>query len=404
MRSPVAEPEAMNQTTTNEEEMARMQTAHILLVDDDPAQLQALSAMLSIRMRELAVQTASQPSKALELLQEQEYDAIISDILMPGMDGLELLERIRQRTPETPVLLITGHGHHDLAMRALRSGAYDYILKPIDRDDFLVALQRALQARQLQRHIQEHQRSLEQQVEQRTQELVAAHAAKDALLRLVAHELASPLTSLKGRVQLLDLYLQQPDGLEKGRHIVGGINRSLARFERLVQDLQDTHHLQAQHFDLQRSRCDLVEVCQQVLAEFREGVETAPLAEIVDEPLEGDVDRQRISQVLLNVLSNAYKYSPQGAPVVVRVWQEGEQAVIAVQDHGVGIAAEHLARLTEPFYRVPEIQVQTGSQTGLGLGLYLVRMIVEQHGGRLEVQSQQGQGSVFSIVLPLLLV
>lgn len=142
---------------------------------------------------------------------------------------------------------------------------------------------------------------------------------------------------IQGRVQLLDWYLQQSNSLEKGRHIVGNINRSLARFERLVQDLQDTNHLQAQRFVLQRSRCDLVEVCRQVLAEFMEGVETAPLAEVIDEPLEADVDRQRMSQVLLNVLSNAYKYSPQGAPIVVRMWREREQAIIAVRDQGVGI-------------------------------------------------------------------
>src|SRR5437667_7880114 len=186
-----------------------MDTAQILLVDDDLTLLQALPHLISLRMSGVQIQTAAEASIALSLLQEQEYDTVVSDIKMPGMDGLELLARITERYPETPVLLITGHGEHDLAIRAIRGGAYDYILKPIDRDDFVASLQRALHTRQLRRQIQVQQHaleryalSLEQQIEQRTRELVATNAAKDALLHMVAHELASPLTSLKDIIQV----------------------------------------------------------------------------------------------------------------------------------------------------------------------------------------------------------
>ena len=162
-----------------------MNTGHILLVDDDPALLQALPQAISLRMTGVQVQTAGEASIALRLLQEQEYDAIVSDIKMPGMDGLTLLNKIVAQHPETPVILITGHGEHDLAIRALRGGAYDYILKPIDRDDFAASLQRALHTRQLRRQIQVQQRalewyalSLEQRVEERTHELVAINETK----------------------------------------------------------------------------------------------------------------------------------------------------------------------------------------------------------------------------------
>jgi signal transduction histidine kinase len=385
-----------------------MNTGHILLVDDDPALLQALPRTISLRMSGVQVQTATDASTALTLLQEQEYDAIVSDIKLPGMDGLALLDRIAQQYPETPVLLITGHGEHDLAIRALRGGAYDYILKPIDRDDFLASLQRALHTRQLRQQIQAQQHaleryalSLEHQVEERTRELVATNATKDALLSLVAHELASPLTSLKGLAQLVDRQVQRQNEVEKIRQNLRDMGRSIHRLERIVQDLQDTSLLQTQHFVLQRRSCDLVDLCRQVLAEFTAGAGTAPLYEVLDESLEADVDPERISQVLLNLLSNARKYSPQGAPTEVRVERTGEEARISVRDHGLGIPVEQLPRITEQFYRVPGIDVQTGSSMGLGLGLYLVRTIVEQHGGRLEVHSREGQGSTFSIVLPL---
>ena len=385
-----------------------MNTGHILLVDDDPALLQALPQAISLRMTGVQVQTAGDASVALRLLQEQEYDAIVSDIKMPGMDGLTLLEKIVVRHPETPVILITGHGEHDLAIRALRGGAYDYILKPIDRDDFAASLQRALHTRQLRRQVQVQQRalewyalSLEQRVEERTQELMVINATKDALLSTVAHELASPLTSLKGMTQLVDRQLQRVDNMGKVRRNVGDIMRSIDRLERIVQDLQDTSLIQTHHFVLHQCHCDLVELCRQVLTEFTAGNGTAPSYEVRDEPLEADVDPERISQVLLNLLSNARKYSPEGAPILVQVQKRGEEAVIAVCDQGVGIPAEQLPRIAEQFYRVPGIDRQTGTSTGLGLGLYLARTIAEQHGGCLEVQSQEGQGSTFSLVLPL---
>jgi signal transduction histidine kinase len=325
------------------------------------------------------------------------------------MDGLELLARITERHPETPVLLITGHGEHDLAIRAIRGGAYDYILKPIDRDDFIASLQRALHTRQLRRQIQVQQHalewyalSLEQQIEQRTRELVVANAAKDALLHMVAHELASPLTSLKGMVQLLDRQLQRVDDGEALRHTAGDLARSMKRWERIVQDLQDTSLIHTHHFVLHQSSSDLVELCREILAEFTVGVGKAPIYEVQDAPLEADVDPERISQVLLNLLSNAHKYSPSGAPITVQARRRGMEAIIAVRDQGVGISIEQLPRITDPFYRVPAMNnVQTGRSTGLGLGLYLVQTIVEQHGGHLEIQSQEGQGSTFSIVLPL---
>src|SRR5689334_19923734 len=106
-------------------------TSYILVVDDDPALLQALPQTLYLRIKEIKIDTCESAHKALELARQHDYDAIISDIKMPGMDGLTLLKEMREIRPETPVLLITGHGEHDLAIQALRGGAYDYILKPI---------------------------------------------------------------------------------------------------------------------------------------------------------------------------------------------------------------------------------------------------------------------------------
>src|SRR5207247_90498 len=128
-----------------------MTALHVLVIDDDPALLQALPETLRLRMSGVMVDTADSAAAALDWIAARDYDAIVADIKMPGMDGLALLAEIRERRPDTPTLLITGHGEDDLGVRALRGGAYDLIQKPIDRDYFVASLRRAIGVRALSR-------------------------------------------------------------------------------------------------------------------------------------------------------------------------------------------------------------------------------------------------------------
>lgn len=133
----------------------------VLIVDDDPVLLQALPEAMRLRMDGVAVDTCDSAAQALQRIAEVDYDAIVTDIKMPGVDGLALLAQIKALRPDTPTMLITGHGEHDLAVQALRVGAYDFIQKPIDRDYFIASLSRAMQARQFQRQLEDQQRTLE---------------------------------------------------------------------------------------------------------------------------------------------------------------------------------------------------------------------------------------------------
>lgn len=381
---------------------------HILIVDDDTALLQALPQTLSIRIIGVQVDTSDSAQRALELIQEHDYDVIVSDIKMPGMDGLALLAKIQELRPETPTLLITGHGEHQLAIQALRGGAYDYIQKPIDRDDFVASLQRAMQTHQLRRQVKGlllslelHASSLECLVQQRTRELAEANTAKDKFLSLASHELETPLSSLKSMVQLLQRQLANNNKLEVVSIGLSDMERSICRIEMLVKDLLDASLIETNRFVLHRKRCDLVELCRNFIDQFTAGAGPIRTFEALGEPIEAEIDADRMSQVILNLLLHAHKYSPEGSPITLTLQQVGYEATISVRDMGGGMPAEMLSQIFEQYYRIPGIEAQDGASSGMGLGLYISRKIVERHGGHLDVQSSPEQGSVFSIALPL---
>jgi len=138
-----------------------MTSLSVLIVDDDLALLEALPEALRLRMGGVTVETADSAAAALDRIAERDYDAIVTDIKMPGMDGLELLDEIRTRRPDTPTLIITGHGENDLVVHALRGGARDFIQKPIDRDYFVAALYRAIREHVASRQVKERQEAME---------------------------------------------------------------------------------------------------------------------------------------------------------------------------------------------------------------------------------------------------
>jgi signal transduction histidine kinase len=354
----------------------------ILIVDDDAALLEALPQALSLRIPGVQVVTSDSTLEALEWIQKYDYDVIVSDIKMPGMDGLALLARIKELRPETPALLITGHGEHELTIQALRGGAYDFIQKPIDRDYFIAALHRAIQTHQLRRQVVEqqlalelHARSLEHLVQQRTHELVEANATKDKVISVVSHDLNIPLMRLKEITQLLHQKLAGADTAEIVSQGIADIEDSIDRTEVLVQELLNTSNIETEVFILHRQRCDLGELCRNVLEELAAGTGSALACECLDEPMEVEVDVDRLSQLLSNLFSNAHKYSTKESPTRVILQRAGQNATIMVSD--------------------------IGSRSQLGSGFYVSRKIVERHGGRLEVQSFPDNRITCFIILPL---
>jgi len=181
------------------------------------------------------------------------------------------------------------------------------------------------------------------------------------------------------------------------------MENSIRRIELLVNDLLSISYIETGRLALRCRRCNMGDLCQSLVDEFRAGSNPSPVIHVdaADEVIEADVDIERIGQVILNLLANARKYSPARSPIHVSLKRLDDLYVISVGDQGVGIPADELPLIFERFYRVPSIEVQTGSSVGFGLGLYISQQIVERHGGKIHVESLPGSGSVFSVALPL---
>jgi PAS domain S-box-containing protein len=233
------------------------------------------------------------------------------------------------------------------------------------------------------------------------QEAQDAIRYRDEFLSIASHELKTPLTSVKGYTQLLELLTGRPDVEPERMAAAAARAREQAeRLEALITDLLDVSRIHQGRLDLRLSEFDLAELAATVLRRFEEGPEITPLHRlelVAPEPVVGEWDSERLDQVLTNLISNAVKYSPQGGPVRVEVRVDGSTAELAVSDQGIGIPESELGDVFEPFQRTHRVPA---SVTGTGLGLFIVRRIVEQHGGSISVESEIENGSRFVVRLP----
>jgi PAS domain S-box-containing protein len=473
--------------------------ARILIVDDDPALLQALPRALQLRLDGLGIDTSETAADALERIREVDYDAIVTDIKMPGMDGLALLGEIRSMRPRTPTLLITGHGEHDLAIQALRGGAYDFVQKPIDRDYFVASLERAIQLRRLDREVERQRHALERHarvlehvddgvflvdeggviqhwnpaahaITGLSEEAVLGRRAEEALpgwdtvgslipiaalpgpgsrsaktvplevdgrelwlsisgvkfadgvvyafrnlteeraldelkgefVATVSHEIRTPLAAIYGSAQTLrrkDLALDD----ERRESLLDVITHESERLTRIAGDILLANSLDSDRLRLERVPVDLDGLTRDVVDQMqtcfaqRDDISIHFSSRALDAPVAGDADKLR--QILMNLIENAVKYSPDGGRIEVEVEASDNRVRVVVRDEGIGIPPGEEQRIFGKFYRVdPQLSRGVG---GTGLGLYISRELVRRMQGRVSVAPHEGRGSTFLVDLPL---
>ncbi len=401
-----------------EETMAR-----VLVLDDDVGVCETLAAVL--RLDGYAVRTAERLVEAESLLREEPFDVVLTDLHLDD-DGQDPLDVVRALAPDAVVVVLTGYATLESALRALRTGAYAYLVKPTDVEELRLTVARGMEGRRLRRElarrvaeleaanaaVQDFNAQLRTQVAAATEELrdkVAELNATNRQLRqaqeqherfvaMVAHELKGPLALVMNYAQLAARTDINREALTK---YTGLIIEYSQRLNRLVEDLQTATRLSTGHFDLRREPYDLATEIRQAVEQFRTTVPNRRFS-VVDEPGVGLVvmDRDRVLQAVRNLLDNAVKYSVEGGAIEVRVWEEGVNACVSVRDEGAGIADGDIERILRPFERGPGSTEVPGS----GLGLYITRGIVQAHGGELRINNGTGperaRGAVFMLVLP----
>jgi signal transduction histidine kinase len=242
-------------------------------------------------------------------------------------------------------------------------------------------------------------RAARERAEAATEAERAALQERDALLSIIAHDLRSPLTALKARIQLAELSLQrqEPDRSAALRSLQTALPQ-VDRINRLLDDLLATGRTDGGTLAVEPTEMDLAPLVARVAERWLAAAPDHPLELELEEPLPVLGDGDRLEQVLDNLLANAVKYSPPGSPVRLSARAQDSQVRLAVTDRGGGIPPDEQAHLFERFYRRPEHR--TGRQIGLGLGLYITRGLVAAHGGSISVDSEVGRGSTFVVTLP----
>jgi signal transduction histidine kinase len=384
----------------------------VLVVDDDESVILTIQGILELDG--YAVTATSSAEEALELLGTQHFDVLLTDLRLDGMDGNALLREAHRQSPDIVSIMLTGYASLETAVAALREGAYDYLFKPCDVGELRRAVAHAVEKSRMAAELRKRIRDLEQanetirhlnleletRVTQATAELRDQITSRDEFMAAVSHDLKSPLTFIKGMANLRRrraTVTPETEPLIDALHrIEGGAGRMAAQLDELV----DASRLQAgRPLELRREPTDLIALAKIAVAEHQQMTDRHVVRISTEhDALIGSWDGIRLGRVFDNLLDNALKFSPRGGAVEVSIDVEGDSAVILVSDVGEGIPEADLPHVFERFRRGHNVE---GRIPGSGIGLAGVHTIIALHRGSISVHSEVGQGTTFTIRLPI---
>ncbi len=418
----------------------------VLIVDDEESVTITMAAILE--MDGYSVATALRGDDALRQITAEEFDLVLTDLRLDDFDGMDVLAAARKRSAETVGIVLTGYASLESAVKALREGAYDYMLKPADVEELRATVARGIERRRLgqelgarvaeleaaNRTINELNAGLQERIGQATSDLQARVRELDAargelqasyeklqeldklksqFLSIASHELKTPITAMSGFVQIAVRRIKRRLGAgrpteenwkkeeETLLEQLEVVHRQTAKLARLVDELLDVSRIESGRLELRVSDIDLPELVAEVMRrhQLMAAKHELQLSYDPDGKLDVRGDRDHLEQVLNNLIGNAMKYSPDGGAIDVGVARSGDQEVeFTVADHGIGIRPAELARVFGLFYRSPDRLARDVG--GMGLGLFITKEIVDRHNGRIWAESEVGKGTTFHVALP----
>lgn len=361
----------------------QLQSERIILIVDDE---KVIRDLCSKALGGYHILQAGDGREALNLLAGQPVDLVLTDIMMTGMNGLELLEEIKNHAPNQAVVMMTGYGDKEIILRALKLNADDFISKPIN----LLQL-RTLVAKVLERV------SLREELVQ----LKKMDQLKSEFLGLVSHKLKTPATVISLFIQNLVQDNKQQFDADFSRNLTL-IQEESDYLTSLIQDLLRYSGSILQTRPVRHETTDMVALATRCLIEYQNNSASQDTTLINNLPAALPllaVDRVQIAFCLRALLDNAVKFSPGGGRISLSALADEQHLAVSVSDEGPGIAAEQQTKIFEKFYQIdPD---NTGQIRGFGLGLFYAREFLKAHHGRLSLKSQPGHGSTFTLQLPL---
>ena len=371
-------------------------TARILVVDDEPDLEELIRQKFRHQIRDGTVGFvfARDGVEALAVLQtDHDVDLVVTDINMPRMDGLTLLQKLQDTEGEFSTIIVSAYGDMANIRTAMNRGAFDFLVKPIDFLDFETTIAKTI------RHVEILREARQREIENQRLQLASQH--KSQFLASMSHELRTPLNAILGYTELIldSIYGDMP---QKARDVLDRIQRNGRHLLSLINDVLDLSKIEAGQLSLSLDNYKMQDVVRSVHSAIEPLASEKKIALKIEVPSDlpsGRGDERRITQVLLNLVGNAIKFTDQGEVVVSAAAIDG-CFKLSVRDTGPGISAADQSRLFQEFQQAEN--AATLKKEGTGLGLAISKRIIEMHGGKIWVESCVGQGSTFAFTLPTL--
>ena len=405
----------------------RPEDARILLVDDHALTVCTVKALLA-KDGYAAIRGTTDPEEAEQLFAEFQPDIVMLDVSMPAMDGFAVLDRLQARAAQRfAAVFLTGSEGREIRTEAYRRGAVDFVTKPIDETELRVRIQNQARILAFERELAAQNERLAQENATRTAKLedaisVLRHAEtkladdlrnaemktqdKLAFFASVNHELRTPLNAISGFAEMLKEQVFGPLGDAKYTEYARDIHEAATYLRRLINDVLDLARTESTEFRLDVRPVDPAAAVRSSLVMVEDQARRANVKLVVD--IEPDLpvirtDEDRLKQIVLNLTTNAIKFTPAGGKVSVKVKKDGREGILilAVSDTGIGIAPENMALVMKPFGQVKRIRTKPDNDPGSGLGLPITKRLAELMGGTFEIKSTPGAGTTVTIRLPL---
>src|SRR5205807_924986 len=325
--------------------------ARVLVVDDEESVVVTIKAILQLDGYEVSTSTTGAGARAM--IREREYDLVLTDLRLEDGDGLDVLRAVRERTPETVTIMLTGYASLESAIQEL------------DR-------------------------------------------TKSQFLSMASHELKTPITAMSGFLQVALRRMRRMSedrdsaASEEIRSVLEQLEivyRQTGKLARLIDELLDVSRIQTGRIEFHYADVDIGELANEVATRMQLTTTAHEIAVTRDSTPTIVADRDHLEQVLNNLVTNAIKYSPRGGPITIEVRSDERGVRVAVKDKGIGIPKKELDAIFGLFYRSPDRAARDAA--GMGLGLYISREIVSRHGGEIWAESVPAEGSTFFVTLPL---